>query len=210
MVPSKILCIGRNYAGHAAELSNPLPSAPIVFLKPPSALIGSGDEILLPGRSSEVHHEVELVVRLGRKGKSIPAREAMFYVDGYAVGLDLTARDLQSDAKKKGYPWSVSKGFDTFAPLGSFCRASDIADPHDLEISLEINGQIRQSGNTSDMIFSISTLIEYLSGIFTLMPGDLIYTGTPEGVGIVLPGDELNARISGLPELKVRARSDQR
>ena len=206
MNPSKILCIGRNYTRHAVEMSSVIPTVPLVFLKPPSALINPGDEIVLPGVSSDVHHEVELVVRIARQGKSIPREQAMSFVEGYAVGLDLTARDRQAEAKKKGYPWSVAKGFDTFAPLGAFSPVSDIKNPHALDISLSINGNVRQSGNTRDMIFDIPFLIEYLSGIFTLMPGDLIYTGTPEGVGPVEDGDELEAKISGLPVLNVRAR----
>lgn len=206
MNPSKILCIGRNYARHAVEMSSVIPTVPLVFLKPPSALINPGDEIVLPGVSSDVHHEVELVVRIARQGKSILREQAMSFVEGYAVGLDLTARDIQAEAKKKGYPWSVAKGFDTFAPLGAFSPVSDIKNPHALDISLSINGNVRQSGNTRDMIFDIPFLIEYLSGIFTLMPGDLIYTGTPEGVGPVEDGDELEAKISGLPVLNVRAR----
>ena len=206
MNPSKILCIGRNYTRHAVEMSSVIPTVPLVFLKPPSALINPGDEIVLPGVSSDVHHEVELVVRIARQGKSIPREQAMSFVEGYAVGLDLTARDIQAEAKKKGYPWSVAKGFDTFAPLGAFSPVSDIKNPHALDISLSINGNVRQSGNTRDMIFDIPFLIEYLSGIFTLMPGDLIYTGTPEGVGPVEDGDELEAKISCLPVLNVRAR----
>lgn len=187
-------------------MSSVIPTVPLVFLKPPSALINPGDEIVLPGASSDVHHEVELVVRIARQGKSILREQAMSFVEGYAVGLDLTARDIQAEAKKKGYPWSVAKGFDTFAPLGAFSPVSDIKNPHALDISLSINGNVRQSGNTRDMIFDIPFLIEYLSGIFTLMPGDLIYTGTPEGVGPVEDGDELEAKISGLPVLNVRAR----
>ena len=205
MNPSKILCIGRNYTRHAVEMSSVIPTVPLVFLKPPSALINPGDEIVLPGVSSDVHHEVELVVRIARQGKSILREQAMSFVEGYAVGLDLTARDIQAEAKKKGYPWSVANGFDTFAPLGAFSPVSDIKNPHALDISLSINGNVRQSGNTRDMIFDIPFLIEYLSGIFTLMPGDLIYTGTPEGVGPVEDGDELEAKISGLPVLNVRA-----
>jgi len=207
MNPTKILCIGKNYARHAEEMQSAVPAVPMVFLKPPSALIESGDDIILPEASSDVHHEVELVFRIAKKGKSIFREQAMQYVDGYAVGLDLTARDIQAEAKKRGHPWTVAKGFDTFAPVGAFSPAREVRDPHALDISLAINGQIRQSGNTRDMIFDIPCLIEYVSGIFTLMPGDLIYTGTPEGVGPIVHGDELEARISGLPVLRVRARS---
>lgn len=208
--PSKILCIGRNYVEHARELANPVPKQPLVFLKPPSALIGNGDIIILPGASNDVHHEVELVARIGRTAKHVSSDDGLTYIDAYAVGLDLTARDLQSIAKTKGHPWSVSKGFDTFSPLGEFVKASHIQDPQCLDISLQINGKLVQSGNTRDMIFPLPYLISYLSAIFTLEPGDLIYTGTPEGVGPVKDGDVLRAEVQGAPALQVTARRSDR
>lgn len=200
--PSKIVCIGRNYVAHVRELRNEMPESPVVFLKPPSAIIRSGDRITIPPASSDVHHEVELVVEIGTACKDISVDEAMSAVRAYAVGLDMTARDLQAAAKKKGLPWTVAKGFDTFAPLGPLVPADGI-DAGNLEIRLEVNGAVRQQGNTSLMIFPLPDLIAYLSTVFRLMPGDLIYTGTPEGVGPVSPGDRLVGTITGLPPLEV-------
>jgi len=199
---SKVICIGRNYVAHIKELQNEVPNAPVVFLKPPSALIETGGQIVIPPASSDVHHEVELVVEIGTECKNVAESEALSVVRSFAVGLDMTARDLQSLAKSKGLPWSVAKGFDTFAPLGPLVPAAGI-DPANLDIRLEINGEVRQQGNTSLMIFPLPTLISYLSTVFTLVPGDLIYTGTPEGVGPIHSGDKLVATVSGLPPLEV-------
>lgn len=203
MQVGKLLCIGRNYADHAKEMNADIPTEPMIFLKPSTALIRSQDVIVIPPQSQEVHHEVELVVLIGKTGKHIPESEAMAYVAGYAVGLDMTARDLQAKAKKAGAPWSVAKGFDTFAPLGEFAPPESVPNPHELSITLRINGEVRQSGRTSDMIFSIPKLIAYASTIFTLEAGDLLYTGTPEGVGAVHAGDALEASVTGLPTLQV-------
>ncbi len=211
LVPAgKLLCIGRNYARHAAEMESDLPEAPMIFLKPASAIVRTGGAVVLPEASREVHHEVELVAVIGRGGKNIAEEEAPAHVAGYAVGLDMTARDIQRAAKEQGHPWSVAKGFDTFAPLGPIVPASEITDPQDLEIRLTVNGHVRQRGSTRDMIFSVANLVAYCSEIFTLAPGDLIYTGTPEGVGPVAAGDELEAAISGLPALHVTVRRDER
>jgi 2-keto-4-pentenoate hydratase/2-oxohepta-3-ene-1,7-dioic acid hydratase in catechol pathway len=156
--------------------------------------------------SREVHHEIELVVAIGRGGKQIPINDALNHVDGYALGLDMTARDLQEQAKLKGLPWSVSKGFDTFAPLGPLAKAHDVGDPQQLEFELRVNGEVRQKARTADMIFSVAFLISYCSSMFTLLPGDLIYTGTPDGVGPVVSGDLLEANSSKLPELRVKVK----
>ncbi|MXW64135.1 MAG: fumarylacetoacetate hydrolase family protein [Bacteroidetes bacterium SB0662_bin_6] len=204
--PGKVLCIGRNYAAHAAEMQSAIPVAPVIFLKPPTALIGNGGEVLLPSASREVHHEVELVVLIGKKGKNIPVSDAMKHVEGYALGIDMTARDLQAEAKRNGLPWSVAKGFDTFAPLGAFTSARDISDPRRLGISLHVNGVMRQQGSVSRMVFGVDELVAYASSIFTLMPGDLMYTGTPEGVAAVEDGDRLVARGTGLQDLTVDVR----
>jgi 2-keto-4-pentenoate hydratase/2-oxohepta-3-ene-1,7-dioic acid hydratase in catechol pathway len=201
--PGKLICIGRNYAKHAAELGNTVPTVPMIFLKPASSLIPSGGLIEIPEASNDVHHEVELVCLIGQAGKNIPEDEALEYVAGYAVGLDMTARDIQQRAKEKGHPWSVAKGFDTFAPLGRFVAASSIEDAQELSIQLRINGSLRQDGHTSDMIFPLRHLIAYTSTIFTLMPGDLLFTGTPEGVGPVASGDRLEAQVEGFPVLTV-------
>ena len=199
----RLFCIGRNYANHAAEMNSAVPSKPMIFLKPSTALVRNRGEVVLPAASNEVHHEVELVAAIGKAGKDIPEAEALSYVVAYAVGLDMTARDIQAEAKKKGHPWSVAKGFDTFAPLGDFVPADQVDDPQQLTIALRINGEIRQQGTTGDMIFPITRLIAYCSSIFTLLPGDLLYTGTPEGVGPVVAGDKLEASVDGLPLLRV-------
>lgn len=204
--PGKVLCIGRNYARHAAEMNSPIPSEPVVFLKPSTALVESGGTILLPRQSSDVHHEVELVAWIGVGGKHIPTERALEHVAGYAVGLDMTARDIQARAKQAGTPWSVAKGFDTFAPVGAFAPASAVPDPQDLEIRLRVNGDVQQDGRTRRMLFSVAELVSYCSSIFTLEPGDLLFTGTPEGVGPVFSGDVLEAEIPGLPPLRVDVR----
>lgn len=193
--PGKLLCIGRNYAEHVREMGDvkDLPTEPVVFLKPATALVGSGGEICIPEQSQDVHHEVEIVAVIGRGGKNIPEEKALEHVGAYALGLDMTARDIQRKAKEARAPWSVAKGFDTFAPLGPLTRAEDIPDPQSLSLQLTVNGEIRQAGHARDMIFPLAFVIAYLSRIFTLEPGDLVYTGTPEGVGPVHVGDELVA-----------------
>lgn len=198
----KVLCIGRNYARHAAEMNNPVPTTPMVFLKPATALTGPGTDIELPAGIGEVHHEVELVAVVGTRLRSASVSQCRRAVAGYAVGLDMTARDVQAKAKKAGHPWSVAKGYDTFAPIGEFV-SPDGFDPGNAEISLTINGVEVQSGNTDDMVFDVATLLAYCSTIFTLEPGDLLYTGTPEGVGPVQAGDRLRAEVKGLPPLEV-------
>ncbi len=199
----KLLCIGRNYADHAAEMDREVPDEPMVFLKPASALLRTGGAVQLPPQSQDVHHEVELVAVIGQKGKNIPRDEALDHVTAYAVGLDMTARDLQSKAKQNRHPWSVAKGFDTFAPLGPLTPASAIEDPQDLTIRLSVNGEVRQNASTRHLIFPVSELVHYCSQIFTLSPGDLLYTGTPSGVGPVEDGDELGASATGLDPLRV-------
>ncbi|HYE57511.1 MAG TPA: fumarylacetoacetate hydrolase family protein [Rhodothermales bacterium] len=208
LTPRKIVCIGRNYAAHARELGNEVPEAPVVFLKPSTALVGDGGTVVLPPQTQDVHHEVELVAVIGRPGKNIPEAEALGYVAAYAVGLDMTARDLQSELKKKGLPWTLAKGFDTFAPLGPLAPAADVADPGDLEITLKVNGEVRQHGSTSAMLHSVASLVAYCSTLFTLEPGDLLYTGTPEGVAAVQDGDVLEAEVRGLPPLSVTVRRE--
>lgn len=190
-----IFCIGRNYAEHAKELQNEVPDRPIVFLKPASSIIRDGDSIVLPPQSREVHHEVELVAAIGKGGKNIPENEALSHVAGYGIGIDVTARDLQREAKEKSHPWTVAKGFDTFAPISDFIPADTIESRQDMEITLAVNGELRQQGNTRDMIFPVSELVAYLSTVFTLSPGDLIFTGTPEGVSSIQKGDQIVATL---------------
>lgn len=208
--PGKLIAIGRNYAAHAEEMKSDVPEAPVVFLKPSTALVGQGGKVILPDMSKNVHHEIELVAAIGRGGKRISMENALNHVDGYALGLDMTARDLQTDAKQKGMPWSVSKGFDTFAPLGPLVKAHDVGDPQTLEFELRVNDEVRQNGRTADMIFTVASLIAYCSRIFTLLPGDLIYTGTPAGVGPVKDGDLLEAKCSRIPNLRVKVRRETR
>jgi 2-keto-4-pentenoate hydratase/2-oxohepta-3-ene-1,7-dioic acid hydratase in catechol pathway len=180
-----------------------VPTTPVLFLKPASAILYQGGMVRIPSFSNELHHEVEMVLLIGEGGKDIPSDKAMSFIDGYAVGLDMTLRDVQSEAKKKGLPWSVSKGFDTSAPLSPFVPASTIADPHALDISLKVNGVLRQHSNTRHMIFRIEFMIAHISSIFTLEPGDLVFTGTPEGVGPARPGDVLTAELQDVGSLTV-------
>jgi 2-keto-4-pentenoate hydratase/2-oxohepta-3-ene-1,7-dioic acid hydratase in catechol pathway len=181
--PRKIICIGLNYKDHAAESGAPIPKEPILFSKYQTALIGHGEPIILPPVSQEVDYEAELVVVVGKRGKNIAAAQAMEYVAGYTIGHDVSARDWQ--LKKDGKQWMVGKTFDTFAPLGPEIVTSDeVGDPHALGIRLRLNGAVMQNSSTSQMIFSAGELVSYLSAVFTLEPGDLIYTGTPPGVGM--------------------------
>ncbi len=211
--PGKILCIGRNYAEHVREMGDvavPTPEAePVVFLKPTTALISDGGEVVLPRQSADVHHELELVAVIGTGGRHIAEADALGHVAAYALGLDLTARDLQAQAKASKGPWSIAKGFDTFAPLGALLDAAAVPDPQDVRIALAVNGETRQSGTTADMLTPVARLVAFLSSVFTLEPGDLIYTGTPAGVGPVRAGDRLVATGShGLPTLSVTVRAE--
>jgi len=198
---NNIFCVGKNYADHAKEMGGEVPKEPIIFLKPTSAIICDGENIVLPKMSTNVHHEVEMTVLIGKRGKDIPLSEAMKHVAGYGVGLDMTMRDKQIEAKKGGNPWSIAKGFDTSAPLSPFLEASKVTDPHNVEIILKVNGKVRQHSNTKNMIYRIDILISFLSSIFTLEEGDIIYTGTPEGVAQVVHGDILEAEIPGVGKI---------
>ena len=199
----KLLCIGRNYADHAAEMEREVPDEPMVFLKPATALVRSGEAVQLPSRSQNVHHEVELVAAIGTEARDVAPTQALDHVAAYGVGLDITARDLQNDAKEQRHPWSVAKGFDTFAPLGPLVPAAALGAPQDVELSLERNGTVRQQASTADMMFSVADLVSYCSQIFTLTPGDLIYTGTPSGVGPIEDGDTLVATAGACEPLHV-------
>jgi acylpyruvate hydrolase len=191
----KILCVGRNYAKHVREMKADLPSSPVLFLKPATAVLGSGSTVVIPEISSDMHHEVEMTVLIGRGGKNIPAAEALKHVMGYGVGLDMTLRDVQSEAKKGGLPWTLAKAFDTSAPLSAFVPRERIPAPERLGVRLSCNGTIRQTGWTRDFIFTLADLIAYMSRFFTLEPGDVLFTGTPEGVGRVQPHDTLAAEL---------------
>ena len=190
---NKIICLGQNYAEHAKEMKFDVPASPVFFLKPPSAIIHPGEQIILPSISNDVQHEVEMTVLIGERGKDIRRYSALNHVAGYGVGLDMTMRDVQSEAKKKGLPWSLAKGFDTSAPLSEFIPAALVGDPMSFSIQLKINGKVRQSSSTSKLIFPVDTVIAYISQFMTLERGDVIYTGTPEGVSRVDHGDTLEA-----------------
>ena len=191
----KIFCIGRNYADHAREMHAAIPDAPVFFLKPPTAIIGEGEAIRIPSISKELHHEVEMTVLMGKGGKDILRGNALNCVAGYGIGLDMTLRDVQTEAKKRGLPWTLAKGFDTSAPISHFAPADNIADPLDLEVRLDVNGVLRQHSNTHNFIFKIDELIAYISQFFTFERGDIIFTGTPEGVAPASSGDRLEAQL---------------
>jgi 5-carboxymethyl-2-hydroxymuconate isomerase len=201
-----IYCLGRNYPEHAAEMKAALPSEPVVFLKPASSLVQDGGSVVIPSISNDVHHEVELVVVVGPGGRSIPPEKAYDHVLGYGVGLDMTLRDVQAEAKKKGLPWAVAKGFAGAAPVSTIVERARVPDPHALDIILRVNGEIRQKSHTSKMLFRIPAVVSYLSQIFHLEEGDLIFTGTPEGVGPVHAGDTLEAELTGVARLTVGVR----
>jgi 2-keto-4-pentenoate hydratase/2-oxohepta-3-ene-1,7-dioic acid hydratase in catechol pathway len=195
--PSKILCVGRNYAAHAKELGNDVPTEPLLFLKPPSALIGQGGTIALPAESARVEHEAEVGVVISRRARNIRKEDALSYVFGYTCVGDITARDLQ----KKDGQWARAKGFDTFCPVGPWIETD--LDPSKIAIRCRVNGEVRQDGVTSDMIFDVPTLLAYASRMMTLEAGDLIVTGTPEGVGPLTAGDRLEIEVGGVGVLRV-------
>ncbi len=195
--PSKIVCVGRNYVAHAAELGNEVPSEPLIFLKPPSALIRSGKPILIPPGVGEVHYEGEIGVVMGRTASHVAQDEAMAYVEGIVPVNDVTARTLQ----RKDSQWSRAKGFDTFCPVGTPGAVSDVA-LEELTVVTRVNGEEKQRAGVDQMVFSIPFLVSYISRIMTLEPGDLLATGTPEGVGPLVPGDEVEVELTGLETLK--------
>jgi 2-keto-4-pentenoate hydratase/2-oxohepta-3-ene-1,7-dioic acid hydratase in catechol pathway len=193
--PSKIICIGRNYAEHAKEQDAEVLNVPLLFLKPPSAILDPGDPILLPLQSKQVEHEAELVVVIGKRGRAITAEQANGYVLGYTVGNDVTARDLQ----RADGQWTRGKGFDTFCPFGPWIDTE--FDASDALITCKVNGQPRQMASTRDLVFNVSTLVAFISSVMTLEPGDLIFTGTPAGVGPLQAGDTVEVEIEGLGRL---------
>jgi 2-keto-4-pentenoate hydratase/2-oxohepta-3-ene-1,7-dioic acid hydratase in catechol pathway len=195
VLPGKILCIGRNYVEHAKEHEVEVPKVPLIFMKPPSSILAPGGTIVLPPQSNLVEHEGELVVVLGKSGRHITPEQALGHVYGYTVGNDVTARDLQ----KSDGQWTRAKGFDTFCPFGPWIETD--FDPADAVITCKVNGQPRQMASTRDMVFSIPQLIAFISSVMTFEPGDLIFTGTPAGVGALLPGDSVEVEIEGLGKL---------
>ena len=199
----KIICLARNYAEHARELENETPAAPVLFMKPASSVIGDGDTVRIPPYSQECHYEVELAVLIGKRCRAASPETALEFVAGYGVGIDMTLRDVQNQLKAKGLPWEIAKGFDTSCPLSDFVPASTVADPHELNLKLAVNGEERQNGSSSDMINRLPRIIAHISAIFTLEPGDVILTGTPAGVGRVGAGDVMMAEISSVGRLTI-------
>jgi 2-keto-4-pentenoate hydratase/2-oxohepta-3-ene-1,7-dioic acid hydratase in catechol pathway len=195
--PSKIVCVGRNYAAHAKELGNEVPKEPLLFFKPPSSVIGPGEAVVLPKEAERIEHEAELGVVIGRRVRRVSREQAMAAVYGYTCVCDVTARDLQ----KKDGQWTRAKGFDTFCPTGPWIETE--LDPSDLEVKCLVDGAVRQAGRTSQMIFDLASLISYISQVMTLEPGDLIATGTPEGVGPLAGGNRLVVSVEGIGELGI-------
>ena len=193
----KILCIGRNYADHIDELNNERPSEPVIFLKPDTAILKDNEPFYHPDFSNDIHHEVEIVLKINKVGKNIEARFAHKYYDEIGIGIDFTARDLQSKLKEKGLPWEKAKAFNGSAPISGFISKSKFLDLKNLNFHLEVNGEGRQKGNTEMMLWDFNEIIAEISKYFTLKTGDLIFTGTPAGVGKVFVGDKLKAFIEG-------------
>ncbi|MFN8356559.1 MAG: fumarylacetoacetate hydrolase family protein [Spirosomataceae bacterium] len=191
----KILAIGRNYAEHIAELNNERPDEPVIFSKPDTAILKDNEPFYFPDFSQDVHHELEIIVKINKMGKNIETQFAHKYYDEIGIGIDFTARDVQSKLKAKGLPWELAKAFNGSAPISNFVSKSQFADLNNLNFSLEVNGEIRQQGNTSMMLWNIDEIIAFVSRYFTLKTGDIIFTGTPKGVGPVKIGDRLVAYL---------------
>lgn len=191
----KIIAIGRNYAAHAKELNNPVPSSPVIFLKPDTAVLKDNKPFYIPEFSTNIHYELEVVLKVGKEGKHIAEKFASGYYDEIGLGIDFTARDIQDVQKAKGLPWELAKAFDHSAAISHFIPKTQIPDLKNLEFELKINGETRQNGNTTNVIYSFEQIIAFVSQYITLKKGDLIFTGTPEGVGQVHQGDKLEAWI---------------
>ncbi|MFN8366557.1 MAG: fumarylacetoacetate hydrolase family protein [Candidatus Kapaibacterium sp.] len=201
-----MFCIGRNYANHARELGNEVPESPIVFLKPPTAYVANDGVVEIPSISNNMHHEVELVVVIGKDCRNVTIDEVESCIAGYAVGIDFTLRDVQNSAKQKGEPWATAKGFYASAPISAVVPASTYTGIPDFDLQLEVNGVVKQQGSTTHMERSVEELVVYLSSIFGLQKGDCIFTGTPEGVGKVERGDMVSCTLRNVVELSVNIR----
>lgn len=200
----RIYCVGRNYAEHTREMGgDPTRELPFFFMKPADALVQNGAQIPYPPKTNDLHHEIEMVVALKSGGNNIPIEKALDHVFGYGVGIDLTRRDIQLEARKAGRPWDMGKGFDRSAPCTALVPASKIGHPSKGVIWLKVNGQTKQSGDLSSMIWKVAEMISYLSGLVELKSGDLLFSGTPAGVGAVVKGDKLEGHVDGLGELTV-------
>ena len=197
----KIVCVGRNYVEHINELGNEQHEKPVIFLKTTSSVIYSGDKIIYPSFSNDMHHETELVLLIGAIVKNATETEAQKAIEGYGVGLDMTLRDVQNELKKKGHPWTIAKCFDTSTVLSDFISSKDYKLTLDETITLKVNGEIRQNDKLNKMIFNPTQIVEYISSLMTLEPGDLIFTGTPKGVSKVNSGDKLEAEIESIAKL---------
>lgn len=193
----KIIAIGRNYAEHAKELNNPVPTIPVIFMKPDTALLKDNKPFYHPEFSQDIHHEIELVLKVSKEGKHISEKFAATYFEEIALGVDFTARDIQTKHKEKGLPWELAKAFDNSAPVSNFLPKAQFADLYNVNFKLDINGETRQQGNTKDLLFSFERIIAFVSQYITLKKGDLIFTGTPEGVGKVAVGDHLEGFLEG-------------
>jgi len=200
----KIVCLGRNYLEHIRELGNTVPDRAVIFCKPASSLLQNGGTVTIPPYSDDCHHELELALLIGKPGKQITAAAALDHLAGYGVALDLTLRDLQTELKGKGLPWELAKGFDTACPLSDFIPADKIADPNNLELTLKVNGEVRQQGNTNMMMRSVEQIISEISTFYTLEAGDILLTGTPSGVSRMVSGDLLLGEIEQVGSLEVR------
>jgi len=194
---NNIFCIGRNYAKHIEELGHERPKEPTVFLKPSNTLIGNREKIILPKQSQNVHYEGELILRIGKTTRHVAETDALSYISHYAIGIDVTARDIQKEAIESGNPWVISKGFDSFSQLSEFVPAEKCQNPDNLNFTLHVNGELKQAGHTKNMIFPVAEIISYLSNTFTLSEGDVIFTGTPEGVGALSLGDIVRVSLEG-------------
>ncbi len=200
----RVYCVGWNYAEHVREMgAEPEREPPVFFMKPSDALVPNGGEVKYPSSTENLHYEVELVVAIGEVGANVDASEARKVIFGYAVGLDMTRRDLQANAKKHGQPWTLSKGFDQSAPISALHLVASVGHPSGGRIWLDVNGDRRQDGDLSQMIWSVPEIIQHLSGFFELRPGDLVFTGTPAGVGTVERGDRLKGGIEGIDTLEI-------
>ncbi len=193
----KIIAIGRNYAAHAKELNNAVPTKPIIFLKPDTAVLKDNKPFYIPDFSSDIHYELEVVLKICKEGKHIAEKFAANYYDEVGLGIDFTARDIQSEHKEKGLPWELAKAFDHSAAISNFLPKSTFADLYQLQFELQINQEVRQKGHTANLLFSFEKIIAFVSQYITLKKGDLIFTGTPEGVGQVKQGDQLEAWLEG-------------
>ncbi|WP_428330182.1 fumarylacetoacetate hydrolase family protein [Mucilaginibacter sp.] len=197
----KIIAIGRNYAEHAKELNNPVPGVPVIFMKPDTALLKDNKPFYHPDFSEDIHHEIEIVIKISKEGKHVNEKFAQNYFEEIALGVDFTARDIQSRHKEKGLPWELAKAFDNSAPVSAFVPKTQFADLKNINFKLDVNGQSRQAGNTSNMLFSFEYIIAFVSKYITLKKGDLIYTGTPQGVAKVNVGDKLEGYLEDVKML---------